>query len=161
MAEIPIETPCHDHAILLLQQRIDRLYREGKAIVDRYWKVIYAMENKLPGWESKCKLQVRCIVKGNSIRADWTEIKWYGSSAKGDRSSIRRQIIKPKDSYGYTLSKLQTLAPEWAKEIVEETETQLVGIRKEASHLVKAIMYIKHAKTASDEGMTLESGAVP
>lgn len=161
MSELPIEIPCHDQAILLLQQRIDRLYRDGQAIVDRYWTYVYAMENKLPGWESKCRLQVRCIVKGNSIRADWTEVKWYGSSSKGDRNSIRRQIIKPKDSYGYTLSKLKTLAPEWAKEIVEETETQLVGVRREASHLVKAIMYIKHAKTASNEDMPQETGDVP
>jgi hypothetical protein len=161
MSELPMEIPCHDHAIVLLQQRIDRLYRDGQAIVDRYWTYIYAMENKLPGWESKCRLQVRCIVKGNSIRADWTEVKWYGSSSKGDRNSIRRQIIKPKDSYGYTLSKLKSLAPEWAKEIVEETETQLVNVRREASHLVKAIMYIKHAKTASNEDMPQEAGDVP
>ena len=161
MAEVTIEIACHDHAIVLLQQRIEQLYNEGKAIVDRYWKYVYDMENKLPGWESKCRLQVRCIVKGNSIRADWTEVKWYGSSSKGDRNSIRRQIIKPKDSYGYTLSKLKTLAPEWAKEIVEETETQLVGVRREASHLVKAIMYIKHAKTASNEDMPQEAGDVP
>ena len=149
MSEKPLENSCHDHAIGLLQQRIDRLYRDGQAIVDSYWTYIYAMEKKLPGWESKCRLQVRCIVKGNSIRADWTEIRWYGSSAKGDRKSIRRQIIKPKDSYGYTLSKLKTLAPEWAKEIVEETETQLINVRREASHLVKAIIYIKHAKEAA------------
>ena len=149
MSELPKESPWHDHVIGLLEQRIDQLYRDGKTIVDRYWKVIYAMENKLPGWESKCRLQVRCIVKGNSIRADWTEVKWYGSSSKGDRKSIRRQIIKPKDSYGYTLSKLKSLAPEWAKEIVEETETQLVNVRREASHLVKAIIYVKHAKEAA------------
>lgn len=149
MAEITIEIACHDHAIVLLQRRIEQLYNEGKAIVDRYWKYVYEMENKLPGWESKCRLQVRCIVKGNSIRADWTEVKWYGSSAKGDRKPIRRQIIKPKDSYGYTLSKLKTLSPEWAKEIVEETETQLVSVRREASHLVKAIIYVKHAKEAA------------
>ncbi|HNC84289.1 MAG TPA: conjugative transfer protein MobI(A/C) [Nitrospira sp.] len=161
MSELPKEIPCHDHVIGLLEQRIDQLYRDGKAIVDRYWKVIYAMENKLPGWESKCRLQIRCIVKGNSIRADWTEVKWYGSSSKGDRNSIRRQIIKPKDSYGYTLSKLKTLAPEWAKEIVEETEMQLVGVRREASHLVKAIMYIKHARTAFSEDVSVEAGDVP
>ena len=149
MADQQVEISSHDRAVAILQERIDQIYREGKAIVDRYWKYIYDMEGKLPGWESKCRLQVRCIVKGNSIRADWTEVRWYGSSAKGDRKPIRRQIIKPKDSYGYTLSKLHTLAPEWAKDIVEETETQLAGIRREASHLVKAIMYIKHAQEAS------------
>ena len=151
MAEQQVELSSHDRAVAILQNRIDQLYRQGKAIVDRYWQYIYDMEGKLPGWESKCRLQVRCIVKGNSIRADWTEIKWYGSSARGNRKPIRRQIIKPKDSYGYTLSKLHSLAPEWAKDIVEETETQLAGIRREASHLVKAIMYIKHAQEASAE----------
>ena len=149
MADQQVELSSHDRAVAILQNRIDQLYRQGKAIVDRYWQYIYDMEGKLPGWESKCRLQVRCIVKGNSIRADWTEIKWYGSSARGNRKPIRRQIIKPKDSYGYTLSKLHSLAPEWAKDIVEETETQLAGIRREASHLVKAIMYIKHAQEAS------------
>jgi hypothetical protein len=160
MSENLVKSPCHDHAIELLQQRIDQLYKDGKAIVDSYWQYVYDMEGRLPGWESKCRLQIRCIVKGNSIRADWTEVKWYGSSSKGDRKPVRRQIIKPKNSYGYTLSKLHTLAPEWAKDIVEETETQLVGVRREASHLVKAIMYIKHAKTATNEDMHREAGIV-
>jgi hypothetical protein len=151
MVEQQVEISSHDRAIAILQNRIDQIYKQGKAIVDRYWQYVYDMEGKLPGWESKCRLQVRCIVKGNSIRADWTEIKWYGSSARGDRKPIRKQIIKPKDSYGYTLSKLHMLAPEWAKDIVEETEMQLASIRREASHLVKAIMYVKHAQEASEE----------
>lgn len=158
MPEQLVEIPCHDQAIELLQQRIDQLYKEGKAIVDNYWRYVYDMEKKLSGWENKCRLQVRCIVTGNSLRADWTEVRWYGSSAKGDRKPIRRQIIKPKDSYGYTLSKLQTLTPDWAKEIVVETETQLVGVRREASHLVKAIMYIKHAKEAAAVGAYPQGG---
>jgi hypothetical protein len=47
------------------------------------------------------------------------------------------------------VSKLLTLSPDWAKDKVEETETQLADIRREASHLVKAIIYIKHAKEAA------------
>lgn len=160
MSEKPVEIPLHDHAIELIQKRIDQLYKEGKVIVDRYWQYVYDMENRLPGWESKCRLQIRCIVKGNSIRADWTEVKWYGSSSKGDRKPVRRQIIKPKNSYGYTLSKLQALAPEWAKEIVEETENQLAGVRREASHLVKALMYIKHAKTVIHGVLPQEPGNI-
>ena len=144
-----IEPCCHDEVIDLLQRRIELLQGRGERIVDSYWVYVYMMEKKLPGWESKSRLQIRCIQTGNSIRADWCEVKWYGSSSKGGRTSVRRQIIKPKDAYGYTLSKLQTLSPEWAKDIVTETETQLADIRREASHLVKAIIYINHAKTAS------------
>ena len=149
MADATIQIRHHEEAIQLLEMRIKQLQDRGEAIADGYWKHVKAMEPKLPGWESKSRLQVRCILTGNSIRADWCEVRWYGSSSKGGRRSVRRQITKPKDAYGYTLSKLLTLSPDWAKDKVEETETQLADIRREASHLVKAIIYIKHAKIAS------------
>jgi hypothetical protein len=149
MAEATVQIRHHDDAIQLLEMRIKQLQDRGEAVADGYWKHLKAMEPKLPGWESKSRLQVRCILTGNSIRADWCEVRWYGSSSKGGRQSVRRQITKPKDAYGYTLSKLLTLSPDWAKDKVEETETQLADIRREASHLVKAIIYIKHAKTGS------------
>jgi hypothetical protein len=150
MLEKPVEARCHDDVVEVLQRRIKLLYERGKLIVDSYWGYVYQMEKKLPGWENKCRLQIRCIQKGNSIRADWCEVKWYGSSAKGGRKPVRRQIIKPKNTYGYTLSKLQTLSPDWAEDIVIKTETQLTEIRREASHLVKAIIYINHARTAAN-----------
>ncbi len=149
MAEATVQIRHHDDAIQLLEMRIKQLQDRGEAVADGYWKLVKEMEPKLPGWESKSRLQVRCILSGNSIRADWCEVRWYGSSSKGGRRSVRRQITKPKDAYGYTVSKLLTLSPDWAKDKVEETETQLADIRREASHLVKAIIYIKHAKTAS------------
>ena len=149
MADATVQIRHHEDAIQLLEMRIKQLQDRGEAVADGYWKHVKAMELKLPGWESKSRLQVRCILTGNSIRADWCEVRWYGSSSKGGRRSVRRQITKPKDAYGYTLSKLLTLSPDWAKDKVEETETQLADIRREASHLVKAIIYIKHAKTAS------------
>ena len=149
MADATVQVRHHEDAIQLLEMRIKQLQDRGEAVADGYWKHVKAMEPKLSGWESKSRLQVRCILTGNSIRADWCEVRWYGSSSKGGRRSVRRQITKPKDAYGYTLSKLLTLSPDWAKDKVEETETQLADIRREASHLVKAIIYIKHAKTAS------------
>jgi len=160
MADATVQVRHHEDAIELLEMRIKQLQDRGEAVVDAYWKHVKAMEPKLPGWESKSRLQVRCILTGNSIRADWCEVRWYGSSSKGGRRSVRRQITKPKDVYGYTLSKLLTLSADWAKDKVEETETQLADIRREASHLVKAIMYIKHAKTATNEDMHREAGIV-
>ncbi len=149
MADATVQIRHHEDAIQLLEMRIKQLQDRGEAVVDGYWKHVKELEPKLPGWESKSRLQVRCILTGNSIRADWCEVRWYGSSSKGGRRSVRRQISKPKDVYGYTLSKLLILSPDWAKDKVEETETQLADIRREASHLVKAIIYIKHAKIAS------------
>ena len=148
MADATVQVRHYEDAIELLEMRIKQLQDRGEAVVDDYWKHVKEMEPKLPGWESKSRLQVRCILTGNSIRADWCEVRWYGSSAKDGRRSVRRQITKPKDAYGYTLSKLLTLSPDWAKDKVEETETQLANIRREASHLVKAIIYIKHARSA-------------
>jgi hypothetical protein len=34
--------------------------------------------------------------------------------------------------------------------MVEETESQLTKIRREASHVVKAIICIRHARSAAD-----------
>jgi hypothetical protein len=47
------------------------------------------------------------------------------------------------------LSKLKALTQDWEADMVEETESQLTKIRREASHLVKAIIYIRHAQSAS------------
>jgi hypothetical protein len=148
MTEKPVEKRYHDDAITALEQRIDLLYKKGGEIVDRYWLFVYKMEEKLTGWENKNRLHIRCVITGNSIRMDWCEVKWYGSSSQGSRKPVRRQIIKPKNAYGYTLSKLKALSQDWAKDMVEETETQLAEIRREASHLVKAIIYIRHAQSA-------------
>jgi hypothetical protein len=34
--------------------------------------------------------------------------------------------------------------------MVEETESHLTKIRREANHLVKAIIFIRHARSAAD-----------
>jgi hypothetical protein len=152
MTNTPVEHGCHDEAIAVLERRIELLHAKGTKIVDRYWTFVYKMEEKLTGWDKKNTLHVRCEQEGNSIRMDWCEVKWYGAKSKGNRKPVRRQITKPKNSYGYTLSKLKSLSQDWAADMVEETEAQLVEIRREASHLVKAIIYIRHAQSASARG---------
>jgi hypothetical protein len=142
MTEVPLEPSCHDEAIAVLERRIDTLHASAHSIVDRHWTFVYSMEKKFTGWEHKSTLQVRCMQEGNSIRLDWCGIKWYGSKANGDRKSIRTHVTRPKGAYEYTLSKLKALAQDWEADMVEETESQLTKIRREASHLVKAIIYI-------------------
>lgn len=150
MTEVPPGASCHDEAIAVLERRIDALHASAHGIVDRHWTFVYSMEQKLTGWEHKSTLQIRCMQEGNSIRLDWCGIKWYGSKANGDRKSIRTHVTRPKGAYGYTLSKLKALAQNWEADMVEETESHLTKIRREASHLVKAIICIKHARSAAD-----------
>lgn len=150
MTDIPSDTNRHDEAISILERRIDALHARAYKIVERHWNYVREMEGRLPGWENKSSLQVRCAAKvGNSIRIDWCGIKWYGSKAKGDRKPIRTYIAKPKGAFGYTLSKLKALARDWEAQKVEETETQISDIRREASHLVKAIISIRNANLAA------------
>lgn len=139
-----------EQAIALVERLIGNLHQRGSAIVQEHWDFIYKMDQKFTGWNRKSRLQVRCIMDGNSIRADWCEIRWHGLQAKGNREARRRYIGKPKDSHLYTLSKLTRLAREWEVEQVEKTETSLAQIRREANHLVKALMYLRHAKKVVD-----------
>ncbi|MDP1573055.1 MAG: conjugative transfer protein MobI(A/C) [Pseudomonadota bacterium] len=144
------ETSGHDEAIAALERRIDALHARAYTIVEQHWSYVREMEGRLPGWENKSSLQVRCAAKnGNSIRIDWCGIKWYGSKAKGNRKPTRTYIGKPKGSYAYTLSKLKALARDWEAFKVEETENQLCDIRREASHLVKAIISVRNARLAA------------
>lgn len=138
-----------DEATIILEQRITELHARAYRLVEQHWVYVKEMEGRLPGWENKSSLQVRCaLLEGNSIRAEWCGIKWYGSKAKGDRRPIRTYITKPKGAYGYTLSKLTALAKDWEAQKVEELELQLSDIRREASHLVKAIINLRNANLA-------------
>lgn len=149
MVELQADKGYYDEAIEIVERDIYALYKRGVNIVNQYWKFVYEMDQKLTGWENKSCLQVRCIQEGNSIRIDWCQVKWYGSKTRGNRESFRKQITKPKAAYGYTPSKLRGLAREWEADWVEETERQLSQIRREASHLTKALTYLRHARSAA------------
>ena len=154
MGNAATESSGHDEAIAILEGRINALHARAYKIVEWHWNYVRDMEGRLPGWENKSSLQVRCTKQGNSIRLDWCGIKWYGSKAKGNRQWVRTHIGKPKGAYGYTLSKLKAMARCWEADKVEETETSLTDIRREASHLVKAIISIRNARSgaAGQEG---------
>ena len=148
MSNEPSETSSHDEAIAILERRIDALHDRAYKIVEWHWNYVRDMERRLPGWENKSSLQVRCTKEGNSIRLDWCGIKWYGSKAKGNRKPVRTYIGKPKAAFGYTLSKLKAMARDWEADKVQETENSLADVRREASHLVKAIISVRNAKLA-------------
>ena len=152
-----MEVSDYGEVIATLEGLVKELHTKAYKIVESHWMYIREMEGRLPGWENKSKLQVRCAkLEGNSIRVDWCEIKWYGSKAKGDRKSIRVHIVKPKGSHLYTLTKLKALARDWEAAKVEETEYRLSDIRREASHLVKAIISIRNARLAATRNGKVE-----
>ena len=135
-----------EQAITLVENLIVELHQRGAAIVQEHWDFIYRMDHKVAGWEQKSRLQVRCMLDGNLIRADWCEIRWQGSMAQGSRKAIRWHIGKPRGAYQYTISKLRKLARDWEADRVEQTEIALSEIRRQAGHLVKALLYLRHAR---------------
>ncbi|MBX3630287.1 MAG: hypothetical protein KF908_10365 [Nitrosomonas sp.] len=132
-----------------IEKRLDELEHTAIGIVDRYWNWLRDVESRNSGWENKSNLRLRCERKGNSLRIDWTGLKWQGSKASGTRRPLMVYISKPKGKHAYTLTKLYQFAKDWEKPMIEETENQLVPIRWEASHLVKAMIAVRNARAVA------------
>jgi hypothetical protein len=135
-----------------LEAWLDDLYQKAETIVESHWSVVRANEQKMPGWENKSALQLRCSRKGNAIKIEWTKIRWVGSKAKGTRRSIREYIKRGK-GYGYSLKTLLAVSRAWEKPLVEQTERKLAAIRREAGHVNKSLQYIRFAMDARKEAM--------
>ena len=140
-----IKSDSGKQAMLALEDYLDALYDRAYEIVDAHWAVVREMERKSSGWENKSELQLRCNRKGNSIVLAWNRVRWYGSKQKGNRMRQLIHIAKPAGSYAYSLSKLLSFAKEWEQPLVRETEEKLAAIRQEASHVVKAVIALRHA----------------
>lgn len=130
-----------------VRQQIDAwledLYRRAMEVVERHWALVRDAERNLP-WEQRSCLQLRCAKRGNAILLEWTQIKWIGSKAKGNRRMVRIGIRKTEE-YGYSLKNLLALSKDWERPLVEETETRLTELRREARHINKALRLLKIA----------------
>lgn len=135
-------------SVKALEGWIDLLYNEAESIVEDHWQFVYRMDSEAKSWKDKSCLSLRLRRVGNSINIEWSRIEWWGSKARGTRKTFRRHISKPKDAYGYTLSKLITWARDWEKDRVEATERKLAEIRRVARHVVKAIAAVNAANNA-------------
>lgn len=124
------------------------LHDQAYEIVMRHWDAVKLQERKTPGWENSSNLQLRCELRGNSLRIDWCGIKWLGSKKMDNRRMVRITISKPAGVNSYSLSKLYAHAKEWEKPLIKETEGKLAAIRCEASHVIKAIRSIRNAAKA-------------
>jgi hypothetical protein len=138
----------YEAAVEMLESRLDDLAIQADETVHAHWNRVKDMENRSPGWENKSNLLVRCVKAGNSLRLDWSGIRWYGSKAKGTREPKRIHIRKPESSYSYSLKKLYEHCKEWEKPLVKDTEEKLVVIRREARHVTKALQQIRFAREA-------------
>jgi hypothetical protein len=138
-----------------LEAWLDDLYQKAETIVESHWAAVRATEQKTPGWENKSALQLRCSRKGNAIKIEWTKIRWVGLKAKGTRKAIREYIKKGKGP-SYSLKTLLSISKEWEKPLVEDTESRLAAIRREAGHINKALQYIRFAKDARKVAMAAD-----
>ena len=127
-----------------LERHMESLYERAMAVVDDYYR-FKIDTNKQMDWEKKSSLKPRVRQRGLSIAAEWYDVRWYGSNAKGTRRAVTRYIAKPRAAHGYTLSKLLEYAQDWEKDKVAETEKVLTAIRYEAGCIMKALSYLDSA----------------
>lgn len=139
-----------------LEGYMDALHDQAYELVMQHWEAVKLQERKAPGWENNSNLQLRCAKKGNSLRIDWCGIKWLGSKKMSNRRMVRIAIPKPAGVHNYSLPKLYAYAKEWEKPLIKDTEERLGAIRREASHVIKAIIAVRNAaKVASSDASCL------
>jgi hypothetical protein len=144
----------YNMAVEALERRIDELALNADDVVKGHWAAVKATEAGMSGMVNKSTLQVRSVKDGNSIRADWCGVEWWGAKSRGTRTKIRHPISKPADSHMYSLTKLCKHCKEWEKPLVKDTEEKLAIIRREARHINKALQQLRFAREASKRQQT-------
>jgi hypothetical protein len=132
-----------------LRAWLDALYDRAYTIVDAHWREVRAMEKRMPGWENKSELSVRCARSGNALKLEWARIRWAGSKTRGTRTMLRETLRK--QGYGYSIKTLLALSKDWERPLVENTEMQLMAIRREWRHITTALRYIRFAKASAED----------
>jgi hypothetical protein len=143
-------TNWHLEAENALVSRLNELHEHAYGLVEAHWQLVRANEQKLPGWENKSGLQLRCVRTGKSFRVEWSGIEWRGSKARNTRKALRVHIQKNAEEPGYSLKKLHAHCKEWEKPLVADTEEKLVTIRREVRHITKALQLIRFASDVAD-----------
>lgn len=132
-----------ESAIALLRERMEFLVNAAQSLGKRHGDLVDAT-NPNKTWEEKSILQVRARIHQNSLGIEWYEVRWYGSSAAKTRRPKYTYLGKPKDKYIYSMGKLLKNAQSWEAAIVEEIETGMSAIRREATFIGKAIGQLNH-----------------
>lgn len=125
-----------------LEANMGALYQRAFDLADEYNQFSRESNRRLD-WADKGTLQLRVRQRGSSMTAEWYEVRWYGSKAKGTRQPFSTYIAKPKTGYGYTLTKLKSYAQPWEEDKLDEVEGKLNVIRRQAKFVMKAISCLK------------------
>lgn len=126
-----------------LERCIGDLYDQAIEVADSYMGFVDGVEANAKGWQSRSTLQLSCTRKGNHLDLKWTGVRWYGKQSA--RTSIRVHIAKNATTLGYTEDKLKAFAKEWEIAEVMKAEQKLQVIRRQARHIVKAIISVRNA----------------
>jgi len=134
----------YERATEALVECVRALERRAWEIVNEYWTFVNEHVSANSGWGNKSSMQLSCGSVGNHISVKWTALEWRGKAGK--RWSIRKAIPRKKDSFTYNERDLRKYAKDWEIEKVLETEKKLESVRRQAHHIVRAIMSIRSAK---------------
>ena len=137
------EQSLYDAPIAALEQCISDLYDQAHEVSDSYMSFVDGVEGSAKGWQSRSTLQLSCTRKGNHLDLKWTGVRWFGKQSA--RTSIRVHIAKNATTLGYTEDKLKVFAKEWEIAEVMKAEQKLQVIRRQARHIVKAIISVRNA----------------
>jgi hypothetical protein len=107
---------------------------QGQSIVDAYWADLRVLENQRSFYQ-RATLGLRMRVRENLSLS----LEWYGMGTLGRQKKpvARTHISKGRSKDAYPLRSLMRRQPAWLTELVEETETQLIEIRKRQIRLLR------------------------
>ena len=134
-----------ERSIEVLEEAIQALHHEAMVVADRYWLFVNQHAKQSTGLDARSNLELACGKKGNHLEIKWQSIAWYGPKDK--RARIRKTIAKDVINLTYPDKGLREHAKDWEWPMVKLTEMQMRSIRRQAHHLVRAIMAIRSAKS--------------
>jgi len=130
-----------DKAIQSLRNHVEELGAKATELCQQHFDLVMA-ENKLKSWDDKSVLFVQTRLRGNSLTANWYEVRWYGSKSAKTRRMTKKLIHKQKGDYGYNMVVLLKLAQPWEIDMIQTIEPKLREIRREVAFTNKALFYL-------------------
>lgn len=149
----------HQTAMQALEECMTELHAAAAAVVFDHWEKIKAHESRTTGYDDRSNIGPAAHRQGNHIQAKWIAINWYGKGAA--RRQVKVNIPRSRVELTYSMAKLVPYAKEWELPIIEETERKLTFIRKQAHHVVRAIMAMKNAALIGRNQPILEEEPTP
>lgn len=144
---------CHsatEAAMTILIEKLQKLGSDAELLCKRHLEYVMA-ENKSRDWENKSNLYAQTRTRGYGLTANWYEVKWYGQKATKTRRMVKTLIRKPAKGHSYTPATLAKHTQPWEADMVGEVEAGLAEIRRRASVVSKALLYLKQLERLEAE----------